>query len=96
MYVGKLIWNRQRFLKDPTPGKTPGANEPNRNGSRRRVPELRILDDDLWQSVKERQRAVKRTTATTRDREPFPGTPASPNTSSRADQVRLLRVVAIR
>jgi site-specific DNA recombinase len=60
MYVGKLIWNRQRFLKDPDTGKRQARMNPESEWITQDVPELRILDDDLWQSVKERQRAVKR------------------------------------
>lgn len=60
MYVGKLIWNRQRFLKDPDTGKRQARMNPESKWITQDVPELRILDDDLWQSVKERQRAVKR------------------------------------
>ncbi len=61
MYVGKLIWNRQRFLKDPDTGKRQARMNPESEWITQDVPELRILDDALWQSVKERQRAVKRT-----------------------------------
>nr|WP_281416985.1 recombinase family protein [Ancylobacter lacus] len=60
MYVGKLIWNRQRFLKDPDTGKRQARMNPESEWITQDVPELRILDDDLWQSVKERQREVKR------------------------------------
>src|SRR5690606_22045287 len=30
MYVGKLVWNRQRFIKDPDTRQTAGATEPAR------------------------------------------------------------------
>lgn len=60
MYVGKLIWNRQRFLKAPDTGKRQARMNPESEWITQDVPELRILDDALWQSVKERQRAVKR------------------------------------
>jgi hypothetical protein len=60
MYVGKLVCNRQRFLKDPDTGKRQARLNPESEWITQDVPELRILDDDLWQSVKERQREVKR------------------------------------
>lgn len=60
MYVGKLIWNRQRFLKDPDTGKRQARMNPESEWITQDVPELRILYDDLWQSVKVRRRAVKR------------------------------------
>ncbi len=60
MYVGKLVWNRQRFIKDPDTGKRQARMNPEAEWISQDVPELRILDDDLWQAVKERQKAVKR------------------------------------
>ncbi len=59
MYVGKLVWNRQRFLKDPDTGKRQARLNPESEWITQDVPELRILDDALWQSVKDRQKAVK-------------------------------------
>lgn len=59
MYVGKLVWNRQRFIKDPDTGKRQARMNPESDWIVQDVPELRILDDDLWQAVKERQKVVK-------------------------------------
>ncbi|MBO0128008.1 MULTISPECIES: recombinase family protein [Agrobacterium] len=59
MYVGKLIWNRQRFIKDPDTGKRQARMNPEADWIIQDVPELRVLDDDLWQAVKERQKTVK-------------------------------------
>ena len=59
MYVGKLVWNRQRFIKDPDTGKRQARMNPEADWIIQDVPELRILDDDLWQAVKKRQQAVK-------------------------------------
>jgi site-specific DNA recombinase len=59
MYIGKLIWNRQRFIKDPDTGKRQARINPESEWITQEVPELRILDDDLWQSVKERQISFK-------------------------------------
>ena len=59
MYIGKLVWNRQRFIKDPDTGKRQARLNPESEWITQEVPELRILDDELWQAVKERQRAVK-------------------------------------
>lgn len=54
MYVGKIVWNRQRFVKDPDPGKRQA--QPNSESESEWViqeaPELRILDDVLWNAVK--------------------------------------------
>ena len=55
MYVGKIVWNRQRFVKDPDTGRRQARPNPESEWITQDVPELRILDDDLWQAVKARQ-----------------------------------------
>jgi DNA invertase Pin-like site-specific DNA recombinase len=60
LYIGRLVWNRQRFLKDPDTGKrVPRMNSPSQ-WITKDVPELRIIDDDLWQAVKARHAGVQR------------------------------------
>ncbi|PWK61250.1 DNA invertase Pin-like site-specific DNA recombinase [Aminobacter sp. AP02] len=61
MYIGKLIWNRQRFLKEPDTGKRQARPNPGSEWIIQEVPELRILDDDLWNAAKGRQVALKLT-----------------------------------
>ncbi len=60
MYIGKLVWNRQRFLKDPDTGKRQARPNPESEWIIQEVPELRILDDDLWQAAKARQASIKK------------------------------------
>ena len=55
LYAGMLVWNRQRFLKDPNTGKRVSRPNPEAKWIRTEVPELRIVDDELWQRVKLRQ-----------------------------------------
>ena len=55
MYVGKIVWNRQRFMKDPDTGKRQARPNPEDEWVIQDVPELRILDDELWEAVKARQ-----------------------------------------
>ena len=55
MYVGKIVWNRQRFVKDPDTGKRQARPNPESDWVVQEAPELRILDDDLWKAVKARQ-----------------------------------------
>ncbi len=55
LYVGRLIWNRQRFVKDPGTGKRVAQPNPKTAWITENVPELRIIPDDLWRQVKERQ-----------------------------------------
>jgi site-specific DNA recombinase len=55
LYAGVLVWNRQRFIKDPNTGKRVSRPNPETKWIRTEVPELRIVDDELWQRVKLRQ-----------------------------------------
>ena len=55
LYVGCLVWNRQRFIKDPSTGRRVSRRNPEAEWIRTEVPELRIVDDELWQAAKARQ-----------------------------------------
>jgi hypothetical protein len=55
LYAGVLVWNRQRFIKDPNTGKRVSRPNPEAKWIRAEVPELRIVDDELWRRVKLRQ-----------------------------------------
>ena len=62
LYIGKLVWNRLRYMKDPNTGKRVSKlNEPSL-WIVQEVPELRIIEQSLWDEVKARQRDVKRDT----------------------------------
>ncbi|WP_274425221.1 recombinase family protein [Chelativorans sp. YIM 93263] len=58
LYIGRLIWNRLRYIKDPSTGKRVSRLNPESEWLTREVPELRIVDDALWQAVRERQAAI--------------------------------------
>ncbi|MDH3660463.1 MAG: recombinase family protein [Alphaproteobacteria bacterium] len=58
LYVGRLVWNRLRYIKDPDTGKRVSRPNPKSDWVVQRVPELRIIEDDLWEQVKERQAAI--------------------------------------
>ncbi len=58
LYVGELIWNRQTFLKDPNTGKRVARFNAQTKWIRKAIPELRIIPEELWNAVKERQRAL--------------------------------------
>lgn len=58
MYVGRLVWNRQRFIKDPDTGKRQARLNPDSEWVIQEVPELRIVDQELWDAVKARQASV--------------------------------------
>src|SRR5215469_796663 len=62
LYIGRLVWNRLRYIKDPETGKRVSRlNEPDR-WVVQDVPELRIVPQALWDRVKERQLTLKRDT----------------------------------
>ena len=55
LYVGVLVWNRQRYVKDPSTGRRVSRPNPETEWIRTNVPELRIVDDALWRAAKDRQ-----------------------------------------
>ena len=50
-----MIWNRLRYVKNPETGKRVSRMNPPEEWIVAEVPELRIVDDALWQAVKHRQ-----------------------------------------
>ena len=48
MYVGRLVWNRQRFVKDPDTGKRQSRLNPVEEWVTTDVPELQIIDPATW------------------------------------------------
>jgi len=58
LYVGRLIWNRQRFLKDPDTGKRVARHNPEEEWVIAEVPHLRIIDQELWEQTKTRQKKL--------------------------------------
>ena len=59
MYIGRLVWNRQHFVKDPVTGRRQAKPNPSREWVVIDVPDLRIIDDALWEQVKARQAALQ-------------------------------------
>ena len=64
LYIGRLVWNRQRFMKNPETGKRVARLNPPEEWIVAEVPELRILDDELWQAAKARQGEISEKYAT--------------------------------
>ena len=54
LYIGRLVWNRQRFIKDPATGKRVSRPNPPSEWIVEDVPELLIVDDGLWTRVSDR------------------------------------------
>ena len=62
LYIGKLVWNRLRYMKDPNTGKRRSRLNPEKEWIIKDVPELRIIPQDLWDAVKARQSEMTRAT----------------------------------
>jgi site-specific DNA recombinase len=60
LYVGRLVWNRLRYVKNPDTGKRVSRLNPTTEWMSREVPELRIVPDDLWTAAKARQESTRR------------------------------------
>ena len=58
-YVGLLEWNRCSYVKDPRTGKRVARPNPREKWEIKEVPQLRIVDDELWQRVKARQEMLR-------------------------------------
>lgn len=58
LYIGRLVWNRQRYVKDPRTGKRVSRINPASDWIITEVPELRVVDADLWEAVKARQASL--------------------------------------
>ena len=48
LYNGVIVYNRQRFLKDPATGKRVARPNPESEWHRQEAPELRIVEADVW------------------------------------------------
>ena len=59
LYAGRLEWNRCAYVKDPRTGKRVARPNPRAQWEVVPVPELRIVDDALWDAVKARQAEVR-------------------------------------
>ena len=51
LYLGRITYNRQRFVKDPETGKRISRLNPEHEWVVNDVPHLRIIDEDSWNAV---------------------------------------------
>jgi len=59
LYIGRLVWNRQRYIKDPQTGRRLARRNPASAWLVTEVPELRIVDDVLWQQTQARLGSIR-------------------------------------
>ena len=58
LYRGIIVYNRQRFIKDPETGKRVARANPQSEWQRQDVPHLCLIDEDVW-TIVERRRAER-------------------------------------
>ena len=58
LYIGRLVWNRLRYIKDPDTGKRISRLNPEDQWVIKDVPDLRIISNEIWERVKARQIAI--------------------------------------
>ncbi len=75
LYCGRLVYGRQQFVRDPDTGKRQARPVPPDQWIVRDVPELRIVDDILWDRVQKRRQAGqdRRNSAASHTPLPFTG-----------------------
>ena len=54
LYIGRMVWNRARFIKKPGSRKRIRRERPQSEWRVKDRPELRILGDELWRAVQDR------------------------------------------
>lgn len=64
IYVGKLIWNRRQWVRNPETKRKKPELRPEAEWIVTEHPELRIIPQDLWERVQERRKVQKKWTAT--------------------------------
>jgi site-specific DNA recombinase len=69
LYVGRLVWNKQRYIKDPTTGKRLARINAQSEWITQRVPKLEIVDDELWNRVQSRLGVIRNSPRVQRARE---------------------------
>ncbi|WP_080459214.1 recombinase family protein [Roseovarius sp. A-2] len=58
LYIGRQIWNRLAYVKDPDTGERVSRLNPEADWVITEVPHLRIIDQELWAAVRDRQAAM--------------------------------------
>ena len=66
LYIGQLIWGRTRWVRDPKTKKKRRFLADESTWIRSSVESLRIIDEPLWQRVKQRQQTIHRASETIR------------------------------
>lgn len=60
LYIGRRVWNRLRYSKHPETGKRVSRLNPPEEWITFEAPDLRIVEQSVWEAAKERQTAQQR------------------------------------
>jgi site-specific DNA recombinase len=60
LYIGRLVWNRLSYIKNPDTGKRVSRLNPACDWIVKDVPALRIVEQELWDRVKARQQGLRK------------------------------------
>ena len=60
LYIGRRVWNRLSYRKDPATGRRVSRPNPRSEWEMSEVPDLRIIDASLWAAVKSRQDSLQK------------------------------------
>jgi len=66
LYIGELVWNQRRWLKDPQTGQRVARQNQRSEVITEQVAELRIIDQELWDKVQTRLDAQRSTSGSGR------------------------------
>jgi site-specific DNA recombinase len=62
LYIGRLVWNRLKYRKNPNSGRRQSRPNPPQAWIIKEIPELRLVPQELWDAVKARQHKLARNT----------------------------------
>ena len=77
LYAGRIVWNKSRMMKDPETGRRVSKPNPEADWQCRAAPELRIVDQDLWDRVQAMIEPQPETSPADRARQKRPTRPLS-------------------
>ena len=60
LYVGRVIWNKTKYVKTPGTNKRIARLRPRNEWHIQEMPDLRIVSEELWNSVQEREERLKK------------------------------------
>jgi site-specific DNA recombinase len=68
LYAGRLLWNKQSYRRNPDTGKRVARPREDREHIATEVPELRIVDQAMWDAVQARLNAIRASPCSTKQR----------------------------